>query len=450
VLIVRRSRPPSANSQATSSFAKSAGQTDQKTIDAVRQVFIDYFDKVYETYGRKVVFKDFTASGGSTQGTQEAEGQGQQAACADADTIANQVHAFGESGEPNNGSGGGSAPFSVCAAQQHLMEFNGAGYYDESFYRQLDPFVWNITMECQRIAHQVAEYIGKRLAGKTARWAGDAVTKSKVRRLGTYVPNNDSYQRCVDIFQHDLRTIYHTDPGDRFNYVLDVSRFPDQASQAIVQFHTAGDTTIVLACDPISPVFLTEEARGQQYYPEWLNIGVAANDADTVPRLWDASEITGHLFGMSQISPIQNIWGPSSEAGIMYRHITGKDIPAGTNGEIFRLEEIFNFIQAAGPILTPQNIAAAVHKLPPLGAAVPGGTAPYAWGTWSYGLNPDGTPGGDHTAVIDSREIYWDADGTSPYDGKKGAYVQTMGGKRFTNGQWPRGDPPIYPPNDPQ
>ena len=31
------------------------------------------------------------------------------------------------------------------------------------------------------------------------------------------------------------------------------------------------------------------------------------------------------------------------------------------------------------------------------------------------------------------------------YDGKKGTYVETYGGKRFASGQWPQEDPPIYP-----
>jgi len=117
--------------------------------------------------------------------------------------------------------------------------------------------------------------------------------------------------------------------------------------------------------------------------------------------------------------------------------------------------EIFNMIQAAGPILNPQTLAAGLRALPPGGvplAGSPGVESPaFSYGTWSYNSNPDGsTPGFSHTLVTDSREVYWDSDATSPYDGKKGAYAATMDGKRFTNGQWPTGDPPIYPPDNPQ
>src|SRR3954462_7593363 len=125
----------------------------------------------------------------------------------------------------------------------------------------------------------------------------------------------------------DSTDIYHQDPADRFDYVLAVSPSPHQASQAFVKFQVDGHTTMVLAGDPISPIFMTQEARNQNYYPEWFILGVAAQDADTVPRLWDGIEIKGRPFGMSQLSPIQNIWGPASEGGITYKKITGKDIP---------------------------------------------------------------------------------------------------------------------------
>ena len=437
VLLVRRKFPCSANCQAVQQFAQQAGAADPAVTEAVRKVFLDYFNTTFETYGRTVVIQDFEGNGDSTA---EAEGQGKPTACAEADQIANEIKAFGETGT------GGSAPFSECAADQKLMEFAGGAYYDEAWYKKLDPYVWNGTMECERISHQLAEYIGKRLANKKAKWAGDQITQNTTRKFGTYVPTNDSYQRCTDAAQADLKNTYHTDPGERYNYVLDVSRFPDQASQAIVQFHAAGVTTIVLACDPISPVFLTQEAKGQGYFPEWFNIGVALNDFDTIPRLWDSQEVTGHLFGMSQLGPSQALAGPSSEPGILYKHITGKDIPPGTAGDYFGLVGIFNFIQQAGPVLTPQNMAAGIRGMPPRGAPVAGGTVPYAVGWVSWQDGPDGTAGKtDHTGVDDSRETYWDANGTSPYDGKQGTFIATYGGKRFRNGEWPAEEPPVYP-----
>ena len=53
----------------------------------------------------------------------------------------------------------------------------------------------------------------------------------------------------------------------------------------------------------------------------------------------------------------------------------------------------------------------------------------------------------DYTGVSDVREVYWDANATSPVDGSSGAYVNVNGGHRYTLGQWtgPLGGIPVAP-----
>ena len=94
----------------------------------MQQVFLNYFNSVYDLYGRKVVITPYTTQASFTT---EELGQGQPQACADADAIANQMHAFGETGITNGTSYGGTGPFSTCAAQHHLVEFQGDPYFDE-------------------------------------------------------------------------------------------------------------------------------------------------------------------------------------------------------------------------------------------------------------------------------------------------------------------------------
>jgi hypothetical protein len=65
-----------------------------------------------------------------------------------------------------------------------------------------------------------------------------------------------------------------------------------------------------------------------------------------------------------------------------------------------------------------------------------GGGANAPVGTWGFA--------DDHTAIDDSREVYWRGD-VKGYDGKAGAYVETYGGRRFLSGQWPAEEPPVYP-----
>ncbi len=445
ILIVSRQFPESANSKAVAEVSKQAGFADPKVTEAVQAEFLDYFNKAYELYGRKVNYVKYESENGDS--TAEAQSKGKEGACLDADKIVKEMKAFAVAGS--------SQPFGDCAGERSLVVFGAAAYFPESYFAKYHPFLWNTTMECERIAHQTAEYMGKRLINKPAKYAGDPVIRAKTRKFGTYVPDNDGYQRCVAIYKKDLKEQYGlADTGPQYNYQLDVSRFPDQAAQAAVQFAAAGVTTVVLACDYISVVVLTGAASQQNWKPEWFTIGVGGVDLDNTARLYDQSQVNGHLFGLSQLGDAQKLIGPNSEPGVVYKLATGKTMPEGTSGGYHGLVHIFNMLQAAGPNLTPDNIAAGTRTIPVRGAE------PYPAGRWSFADSVTGGEGYDHTEVQDAREVYWvsepgtdTASGNSANDkyyngadSKNGTFKVTYNGRRFLSGEWPSGDLPIYPP----
>jgi hypothetical protein len=411
------------NATAVNQVAAQAGQLTADQAYAIANELLPWFNKNYELYGRKVQFikKDMTGNG-----TDEAQSKGQEAACADANQLASSDHVFGVVGY---GFGFVSQPFAECAAQYKLWAPLGAAYFPEKYYQRWDPYVWGTTMECERISHDVAEYVGKRLKGNKAEYAGDPVYQQTVRKFATYVPDNDGYGSCVNIFQSDYKNKYGGDPGTRYNYALDVSQFPTEAERGVIQFKAAGATTLVSACDPISLIFLTQAATKQAWNPEWFLIGVAAQDTDGFGRLYDSTAITGHMFGMSQLGSDAKVNDPNGEAAVAYKQATGKALPSGAGLLYYGMLDVFNMLQAAGPRLTPQTIKAGIQSQPP------GGTKAAPVGLWDYH--------GDHTAINDSREIWWNANGTG-YDGKKGTFVETMGGKRFQSGEWPPGEPVVF------
>ena len=435
IVIVERRFPETANSRAIAGVQEQAGAASDAQNDEVFEVFKQYFNEQFELYGRTVKWVRYESQFGNS--TDEAQSKGREEACLDADVVANELGAFavvGTRAAPVSG------PFAECAAERGVVVLEGAAYFPERFYRDLHPYVWNYIMECERISYQVAEYIGKRLGTKEARWAGDPLLAAQARKYGVYVPNNDEYQHCVDINGKALKSEYGIDVASRYNYTLDVSRFPDEAARGAVQFKADGATTIILACDPISTIFLTQAATSQAYHPEWLLIGVAAQDTDLYGQLYDQDQADGHMFGMSQLGETTEVVGPGSEPGDLYELITGKQIYDGASGGYAGLHMVYNLLQAAGPHLTPQAIADGAMTIPP------GGAPDYPYGYWSFTEGPDGTPGaGDHTAVEDSREIYWTRSQQSPTNGTAGTFVATHDGKRFRNGQWPVEDPPIYP-----
>jgi hypothetical protein len=379
---------------------------------------IPWFNKNYELYGRQVELVKYNGRGNSID---EAQDKGQEAACADATTLATSVKAFAG---VQYGFQEESGVFTDCAALQHHVFLPlTAPYFPESHFQRWDPYAWDNSMQCERISRDLAEYIGKRLNDRKAKWAGDVTLKNANRRFALYVPNDPNYLHCVSIFEQKFHNQYGGSIVSEYHYPLDVSQFPSSAINAIVQFNAAHASTIILACDNISPTFLTQGARQQNYHPEWLIIGVAGTDTDSSAASWDQSEVKGHLFGMSEIGDFSKLMSPTGEAARAWYEASGeKTMPnTGPMSEYYNLVDIFSLLQAAGPVLTPANAAKGIRLYPPGG----GGAAPN--GTWSFAH--------DHTATIDEREIYWN--GTH--------YLQTYGGRRFQSGQWPSGDPPIYP-----
>ena len=416
-----------ANALEAQAEAEAAGGVSAATSYGYDQKIVQWMNGQFELYGRHVVLQEFSGQG---NGTNEALDQGQAAACADADTEANSLHAFGGI----NWSGiFESGVFADCATRYKTYIPEGAPYFPESWYAQRAPYVWGITMNCSLISYEVGEWVGKQIAPYPSKWAGnDGVTSlnGKQRKFGVYVPNNAEYQECVNIsLQVEQSPPYNIAKSreNQYNYALDISTFPQDAQKAIVQFAAAQDTTVVLACDPISPIFLTQDAVQQGYYPEWAIIGVAGTDTDNYAQLWDQSSISGHMWGLSQLASTQIALSPNSDAG---KSLTAMGLPINISSvtDYYELLSMFNQLQIAGPDLTAANIGAHTPNIP--------GPSSGPFGTWDYGKT--------YTAIIDSRQVYYNANGTSPGNGKKGTFVEIYGGSRFSQGHYPTGEPPYY------
>ena len=414
------------NAEATNAIIRNSGLADPPTAMRVLNVYAELFNQIYELYGRKVVFETFNGQG---NGTDEAQSKGQEGACADATALSESVKPFAVLGW--NAFYLETGPFSECAAARQLFVPFGAAYFAEAYYQRWHPYVWAVTMECERIGRDVAEYIGKRLGAKPARWAGDPVYKSQKRVYGLWIPDNDAYARCGNIIEKDLREKYNITIKHRFNYVLDVSTIPQQAAQGVVQFKAAGVSTLILATEFISPIFLTQQAKTQGWSPEWFLIGTALEDLDGNARLYDQDVVDGHMFGMSQLGSPGKLFDKNAEAYRMWKRARPNEEPPAGYGLLYHLiVDIFNKLQVGGPVLNPASIADGIRRMGTVGGA----DGPL--GTWSYN--------GDHTAVDDSREIYWERNKVAA-DGQRGAFIEASGGRRFQSGQWPAEEPSIYP-----
>jgi len=432
IKIVVRDFPSTANSQEADKQIRDAGFATADDTRAIREQFVGYLNENYELYGRKVEFVRYESK--FSNATTEALGGGREGACQDATLIADELKAFGVTG--------GGGVFAECAAEKGLVVFGAAAYYSESFYEKWSPYLYNTTMSCDRISAHNAEYIGKRLSGKPAKWAGDPELAKSTRKFGTYVPDIEEYQKCTDITEGLLKKDYNAEPGLRVSYALDISRFADQAKRAIIQFKADKVTTVVTASDPFSIGFLTKEATAQEYFPEWFIIGTAAQDTDGFGRGYDQKQVDGHMFGISQLSSNAKLFGEAADAPKLFAKLNpGKKILGGTTASLYDSANIFNLLQAAGPTLTAENIEKGIAKLPDLGGK------DFAAGKWSFANSIEGKT--DHTAVDDVREVYWDGQappGPEERDKtKKGSFIEVDEGKRYDLGDWPTTEPQVYP-----
>jgi len=145
-------------------------QTLARSYEALRR----YYNNHFETYGREVVLHPYTASGQPTD---------DEAMKADAVKIANEIKAFAViEGNP-------AQPIPRVLAEE--LAARGVVCictvsFRSGWYQERPPYVWSSLPTITEYSATVAEYIGKRLKDKPAKWAGNlpAGIQSQKRKFG--------------------------------------------------------------------------------------------------------------------------------------------------------------------------------------------------------------------------------------------------------------------------
>lgn len=380
-------------------------QSTQADFERTIQNLVTYFERNFQFYGRKIELVQWKGKGSVFN---EIVGAGQEAANADAIRAAKELNVFADVSAFTQ-------PYADALSRQQVLSI-GALYMSREWFAQRQPYAWSPFPDCTSLSETIAEYMNKRVFGFNADHAGEGI-KGKPRKVGLITPDNPEYQQCANTGQKLIEAAGNK--TTRYNYTLDLATLSDQANNIAAKMKKDGITTIVLASDPLLPLLLGSRMSQQNYYPEYVVTGVALMDSSILGQLYDQSQWK-HAFGLSML-------GEEQPQQASYAYAAAKSVDPNTE-PIFGVDIFYYFLyqlatglQMAGPNLTPQTFANGMR-------AYPGGSGPA--GTWAY-------PKGTYAPYRDAREIWWDPDAISPYNGAAGAYRSD--GKRYKPGKWPAG-----------
>lgn len=321
----------------------------------------------------------------------------------------------------------------------------------QEFYEQRFPYAgWTTLMSSSQGYIHRAEYIGKRLAGQKAQYAGTRDltpmnTETRVFGLLYYETPENAYRGGVEFFKKELAR-YGVTLKAVLAYPSNLAQAQEQTRPLISKLKSEGVTSVIFSGDPITPATFSTEAQNQRWQPEWILTGSALTDTTLFARTYNQDQWS-RAFGLSYL----NVRYPE-EQGTAYKmhqwHVGSPPRAGNTYGVLWAPFWIFGTaVHMAGPQLTPQTFAKGLFEYPPTGNMV---TAPHT----SYGRHGiwDRDPWNlvDLTQYDDVTEIWWDRTASGPDEvGNQGIgmYRYVDGGKRYLPGQHPQSPPRVFDPN---
>jgi hypothetical protein len=379
-----------------------------------------------ETYGRELELVRYTGTGPVTDAV---------AATADAETIARDLQPFVVLGGPIM-----TEAFAETLAANGVMCVSCTPGQTDEWYAERGPYVWDVLKNADQYTRMAAEYVGKRLAGGTAEFGGDAV-QDRPRRFGLiYLSLGKHAETLRERLERTLADDYGVE-------LADVAAFSDpvslgaEAREILARMKSKGVTTILYTGDPLAPQALTRSATAQDYYPEWVISGSALVDTTIFGRTYDQAQWR-HAFGVSNL--YARVSPSVAGAAFVYRWFHGEPPPARTTAALIlpNLQFVYSVLQGVGPELTHESFRDTVFTAPVIeGNAI---SPQISWGERGF------WPTVDYAGVDDQTEVFWDAEAAGEDETgsvAKGMWAYVDGGRRFLPGEWPEEPPRAFDPD---
>ncbi|CAN5414043.1 hypothetical protein BH18ACT1_BH18ACT1_03440 [soil metagenome] len=417
---------PLANDPVLGLITGSVGINDSpEQTRATYQGYADLYNSYYQTYGRRVELEFQEATGNVID---------EVSARADAQSTADR-EPFAVWGGPVL-----TTAWADELAARQVMCVGCLGGGIPEWYKEREPYVFNVGKMGQQTGITWAEYIDKKLAGRPAVHAGDEAYQDQERKFGLVnLELNEETTELANRFFYDLeeRGIELT---ERVAYAFEPGRLQEQADQIVARMKSAGVTTILFSGDPVAPANFTQAATSQEYFPEWVHSGSNLVDSTVFARTYD-QEQWAHAFGISSLTaraePLEQNYN------YLYRWFTGEEPPArDTNPVLYPQPALFfSGLQVAGPNLTPETFRDGLFSLEPTEGAITNPSLSFGdHGIWDWEFQ-------DYNGIDDATEVWWDSDAEGPdeinRDGQ-GMYTYVDGGKRYLPGEWTEDESRVF------
>jgi hypothetical protein len=396
-------------------------QTEQSEDDRNRDKVVAAFQAHFETYGRTVRWVKLAASGPADDDA---------AAKADALKAASELGAFAVIGGPT-----GTNAFVEELVARKIICLCTVSQPIENYHRWA-PYVWSQGLASTEAYFHLTEFVGKRLGGRPARWAGgDLQGKDRSFALVYYETADNAYKAGSDYIEKELRDRYDVTLTERLSYLLDFSKAQEDARLMIAKLKAAGVTTIVFSGDPYMPAYLTQEATKASYFPEWVPVGPGVSTA-SFGRTYD-QEQWKRAFTVSYGTVRLDQAVTQGEANVVSWH-HGEELTSYPG--LVPWNWFFTALHLAGPDLTPETFRDGLFRYKPVKGYLTYVAVSFGKGTWPFD---------DYSDSDDATELWYDP--TAPdkdRDGKDvvGAWRYVDGGKRYMPGEWPDAEPKAFDP----
>jgi hypothetical protein len=370
------------------------------------KAYIKVFNKYFELYGRHVVLKSFVGKGNFIT---EDTGGGLPEAQADASTVYN-LGAFADMSLVDS-----SVIYTEDLAHEGVVAF-GLYLQDSKWYANRAPYEYTPGPTCTQEAEATGAILGKAMGHLPAVYAGNASLRHQIERVGIVYPSNPTSDQCDQQIISALAR-YGVHPVENIGFPFNVSTLIEEMQTITGKLHQAGVNTIICSsCDPVSPVFFSQDLAKINYKPEIFFLSYFADGATNINQfihLLAPSERPQLMSLGVQVPPFAQ-----QEAVKAYKMAdNGLPILPSYTFVYAQLMQLFDALQLAGPDLTPRTFEWAMQHLP---RSSPNGML----GGWEGRL-------GQFDVLHTFQIVKWDPSATGPRGGH-GAFVACNGGKRYS------------------